>query len=228
VQQARALPTRGVETSVPMNVRLLGRFRVTIGGREVEWVRRRDRQIFKYLLLRPGAAATREEIANVFWPQAKGPAAMQSVRTACSNIRKAVAGAIGYARVDRYFRADQTISIDLSNTVTDVGRFTAHSLAGDAAYERVGPLEAAPLYEAAEKAYAGRLLEDESTEIWFAGQARTLEMRLAIVLERLAEAAYESGDIKHAAEYAYRARLINPDQPQTLRLLSRIKDAPRQ
>jgi DNA-binding SARP family transcriptional activator len=228
VQQARAMPTRAVETSVPMVVRMLGRFQVKIGGRELEWVRRRDQQVFKYLLLRPGASATREELARAFWPDAKGQLAMQSVRTACSNIRKAIAGAIGYARVDRYFRADHTIVVDLSNVVTDVGRFTAHAMAGDAAYERVGPAEALTHYEAAEKAYAGRLLEDDATEKWFAGQAETLEMRFAIVLERLAEAAYEKGDVEHAAEYAYRAKLINPDQPQLVRLLSRMKQqAPR-
>ncbi|HTX58541.1 MAG TPA: AAA family ATPase [Verrucomicrobiae bacterium] len=227
VQQARALPTKGVETSVPMVVRMLGRFGVTIGGRELEWVRRRDQQLFKYLLLRPGATATREELASTFWPGANRQLAMQSVRTACSNIRKAIASAIGYARVGRYFRSDHAVVIDLSNVVTDVGRFTAHAMAGDAAYERAGPREALAHYEAAEKSYAGRLLEDEPAERWFAGAAETLEQRLGIVLERLAEAAYEAGDIKHAAEYAYRAKLINPDQPQLARLLSRLKEPPR-
>lgn len=150
---------------------------------------------------------------------------MQSVRTACSNIRKAIAGAIGYARVDRYFRADHAIVIDLSNVVTDVGRFSAHAMVGDAAYERGDLREAAIHYEAAEKSYAGRLLEDEAPGKWFATQAASLEERFGIVLERLAEAVYEGGDITHAAEYAYRAKLIHPDQPQLVRLLSQLTAA---
>lgn len=228
MQQARAVPTKGVETSVPMVVRMLGRFGVQIAGRNVEWIRRRDQQIVKYLLLRPGATATRQELASTFWPGANRQLAMQSVRTACSNIRKAIAGAVGYARVDRYFRAaDTAVVIDLGNVVTDVGRFTAHAMAGDSSYERGDLGDAATHYLAAEKIYAGRLLEDDAPEKWFAAQAATLEDRFALVLERLAEAAYESGDIKHAAEYAYRAKLINPDQPQLVRLLSKMKEPPR-
>ena len=228
VQQARAVPTKGVETSVPMVVRMLGRFGVQIAGRNVEWVRRRDQQLVKYLLLRPGATATRQELAAAFWPGANRQLAMQSVRTACSNIRKAIAGAVGYARVDRYFRAsDNVIVVDLGNVVTDVGRFTAHAMAGDTCYERGELAEAASHYLQAEKIYAGRLLEDDAPEKWFAQQAATLDDRFALVLERLAEAAYEGGDIKHAAEYAYRAKLINPDQPQLVRLLSQMKEPPR-
>jgi DNA-binding SARP family transcriptional activator len=228
VQQARAVPTKGVDTSVPMVVRMLGRFSVAVAGRSVEWVRRRDQQIVKYLLLRPGATATRQELATLFWPGAHRQLAMQSVRTACSNIRKALAGAVGYARVERYFRAaDNAVVVDLSNVVTDVGRFTAHAMAGDSSYDRGDLKDAATHYEAAEKIYAGRLLEDDAPEKWFAAQSAALDNRFALVLERLAEAAYESGDIKHAAEYAYRAKLINPDQPQLARLLTQMKDSTR-
>lgn len=228
VQQARAVPTKGVDTSVPMVVRMLGRFGVAIAGRNVDWVRRRDQQIIKFLLLRPGATATRQELATLFWPGANRQLAMQSVRTACSNIRKAIAGAVGYARVDRYFRAsDNVVVVDLSNVVTDVGRFTAHAMAGDASYDRGELEDAMTHYEAAEKIYAGRLLEDDAPESWFASQTTALDERFAVVLERLAEAAYARGDIKHAAEYAYRAKLINPDQPQLVRLLTQLKEPPK-
>jgi DNA-binding SARP family transcriptional activator len=226
--QARAVPTNDVDTSVPMAVRMLGRFSVTIGGRTVEWIRRRDQQVVKYLLLRPGATATRQELAMLFWPGTNRNLAMQSVRTACSNIRRAIAGTVGYARVEHYFRAaDNAVVIDLSNVVTDVGRFTAHAMAGDAAYDRGDVAAAAANYESAERIYAGRLLEDDPQESWFRAQSHALEERFALVLERLAEAAYGNGDIKHAAEYAYRAKVLNPDQPQLARLLTQIKETPR-
>jgi DNA-binding SARP family transcriptional activator len=228
VQQARAVPTSDLDTSVPMAVRMLGRFSVAIAGRTVEWVRRRDQQVIKYLLLRPGATATRQEIASLFWPGSNRNLAMQSVRTACSNIRRAIAGVVGYARVEQYFRAaDSAVVIDLSNVVTDVGRFTAHAMAGDSAYDRGDFAGAATHYESAERIYAGRLLEDDPPESWFRAQSEALEGRFGLVLERLAEAAYASGDIKHAAEYAYRAKVINPDQPQLARLLTQIKEVPR-
>jgi DNA-binding SARP family transcriptional activator len=226
--QARAVPTKDVDTSVPMAVRMFGRFNVAIGGRTVEWVRRRDQQVVKYLLLRPGATATRQELAALFWPGTNRTLAMQSVRTACSNIRRAIAGAVGYARVERYFRAaDNAVVVDLSNVVTDVGRFTAHAMAGDSAYDRGDLAAAATHYESAERIYAGRLLEDDPPESWFRTQSESLEERFGLVLERLAEAAYRNGDLKHAAEYAYRAKVINPDQPQLARLLTQIKETPK-
>ncbi len=211
IQQSRAVPTTTVETSIPMVVRLLGRFAVTVGGRNVEWVRRRDQQIVKYLLLRNGATAARDELTAVFWPNANRDLATQSLRTACSNIRKAIAGAVGYARVDRYFRAiDKNVVMDLSNVVTDVGLFTAHATAGDAAYTRGDRTEALAHYRAAEKAYAGRLLEEETPQPWFAAHHEALAQRMTTVLERLAEASYAEGDHRHAAEYAYRANLLLP------------------
>lgn len=227
LQQARSVPVNDVDTSIPMVVRMLGRFSVSINGREVEWIRRRDQQIVKYLLVRQGASATRAELAETFWPHVEKQLASQSVRTACSNIRKAIANVVGYARVDRYFRASNTIMIDLSTVVTDAGRFAAHAMAGDAAYDEDNLDEAIQHYEASEKIYAGRLYDEDAVEPWFAPNAKSLEDRLGLILERLAEAMYAKGDLKHASEYAYRAKLIHPDQPAVLRLLTRIKDHPR-
>ena len=222
LQHVRAVPILDVETSIPMVVRMLGPFSVSIHGREVEWVRRRDQQIVKYLLLRQGASATRSELAETFWPRVEKQLASQSVRTACSNIRKAIASVVGYARVERYFRSATTITLDLSSVVTDVGRFTAHVMAADAAYAAGKFDEAATNYQAAEKVYGGRLYDEDAIEPWFAQNTQALEDQLAVVLERLAQHAYSKGDLKHAAEYAYRAKLIRPEQQGVLRLLSRL------
>ncbi len=226
LQHARTIPVNNVDTSIPMVIRMLGRFSVSIHGREIEWVRRRDQQIVKYLLLRQGASATRSELAALFWPRVEKQLAAQSVRTACSNIRKAIASIVGYARVERYFRASTTVTIDLSSVVTDVGRFTAHAMAGDAAYDEGKFDDATMHYVAAEKIYSGRLYDEDALEPWFAQNAHALEDRLGVILERLAEDAYAKGDLKHAAEYAYRAKLIRPEQPGVLRLLSRLKGQP--
>ncbi|HVA27915.1 MAG TPA: BTAD domain-containing putative transcriptional regulator [Candidatus Baltobacteraceae bacterium] len=222
LQQARAVPVSDVDTSIPMVVRMLGRFSVSINGRDVEWVRRREAQIVKYLLVRQGASATRAELVDAFWPRVEKQLAAQSVRTACSNIRKALASIVGYARVDRYFRASTTIVLDLSSVVTDAGRFTAHAMAGDSFYNAGDLAEAAQQYQAAEKIYAGRLFGEDALEPWFEQSAAALETRLGIILERLAEYTFAKGDMKHAAEYAYRAKLIRPDQQGVLRMLADI------
>jgi DNA-binding SARP family transcriptional activator len=201
---------------------MFGRFDAQIDGQEINWIRRRDQQFIKYLLLKPTGSATRSELASVFWPDGDRQLAAQSVRTACSNIRKAIAAIVGYACVDLYFRADPDVSLDLTNVVADVRRFSAHVADGDAGFDRGDVQEAAVHYRAAEDLYAGRLLDGDAPEPWFSGQAQLLEDRYVIVLERLAQTAFDEGDMKSASDYAYRVQKIRPDATGLVKMLGRI------
>jgi hypothetical protein len=203
----------------PLVVRMFGRFETSIESQEVRWIRRRDRQILKYLALKPNGAATRSELAAAFWPDTDRQLAAQSVRTACSNIRKAIAAIVGYACVDRYFRADPDVSLDLANVVADVRRFTAHAEDGDACFERGEVQEAAAHYRAAEELYAGRLLDGDAPEAWFAVQAQIFEDRYVMLLERLAQAAFDEGDMKSASQFAYRVQQLRCDATGLVKML---------
>lgn len=207
---------------VPMSARMFGHFEVRIGGSEIAWIRKRDQQIVKYLLLKPSASATRTELASVFWPDADRQLAAQSVRTACSNIRKAIAAITGYAVVERYFRADPDVALELSQVAADVRRFGSHVADGDGAFDRGDVDEAAARYRAAEELYAGRLLEADAPEAWFAAHAQLLEDRYVIVLERLAQLAFDEGDMKGAADYAYRVAQLRPDSEGLVRMLGKV------
>jgi hypothetical protein len=206
----------------PLIVRMFGRFEAQIDGAEVNWIRRRDQQFIKYLLLKPTGSATRAELASVFWPDADRQLAAQSVRTACSNIRKAIASMVGYACVDLYFRADPDVSLDLTNVVADVRRFGAHVADGDASFDRGDVQEAAVHYRAAEELYAGRLLDGDPPEPWFSGHAQLLEDQYVIVLERLAQTSFDEGDMKSASDYAFRVQKIRPDATGLIKMLGRI------
>lgn len=206
----------------PLIVRMFGRFSAQIDGQEIDWIRRRDQQFIKYLMLKPDGSATRSELASVFWPEGDRQLAAQSVRTACSNIRKAIAGLVGYACVDLYFRADPDVSLNLTNVVADVRRFTAHVADGDAAFDRGDLQETSVHYRAAEELYNGRLLDGDVPEPWFLPHAQMLEERHVIVLERLAQTAFDEGDMKSAAEYAYRVQRIRPDASGLVKMLGQI------
>lgn len=206
----------------PLVVRMFGRFSAQIENQEIGWIRRRDQQFIKYLLLKPTGSATRAELASVFWPDADRQLAAQSVRTACSNIRKAIAALVGYACVDLYFRADPDVALNLTNVVADVRRFTAHISDGDAGFDRGDLQEAAVHYRAAEELYVGRLLDADVPETWFHSQAQLLEDRYVIVLERLAQTAFDEGDMKSAADYAYRVQRIRPDANGLVKMLGNI------
>jgi Bacterial transcriptional activator domain len=206
----------------PLIVRMFGRFEAQIDGQDIAWVRRRDQQFIKYLLLKPTGSATRTELASVFWPDADRQLAAQSVRTACSNIRKAIAAQVGYACVDLYFRADPDVSLDLTNVVADVRRFTAHFADGDASYDRSDLQEACVHYRAAEELYSGRLLDGDVPERWFSAQAQLLEDRYITVLERLAQTAFDQGDMKRAADYAFHVQKVRPNAAGLVNMLGRL------
>jgi DNA-binding SARP family transcriptional activator len=174
-----------------MQVRLLGWFRAEIDRRPIEWVRRRDRQIFKYLALQPSGSVSRAELGHVFWPDAEKHLVAQSLRTACSNIRKAIAQIVGFDRVDAYFRAGDDLSLDLDNVIVDVNGFVAHANDGDEQYERGEVRAAYAHYRSAGRLYRGNLLIGDVHEPWVSNAATLLEQRHVLVLERLSKIAAE-------------------------------------
>jgi DNA-binding SARP family transcriptional activator len=124
--------------------------------------------------------------------------------------------------VDLYFRADPDVSLNLTNVVADVRRFTAHVADGDAGFDRGDLQEAAVHYRAAEELYNGRLLDGDVPEAWFSPHAQLLEEQHVIVLERLAQTSFDEGDMKSAAEYAYRVQKIRPDASGLVKMLGQI------
>lgn len=222
--EAAASPARHVP---PLMVQMFRGFFAKVDGREIQWVRKRDQQIVKYLLLKPNGMASREELVSVFWADTDRHLAVQSVRTACSTIRKAFASVVGPANVDRYFRTLPELQLDLSNIVCDVRRFRVHVTDGDAEHERGNAQDAAMHYRAAEKLYAGRLLDFDGPEPWIVTQAAELEERYLEALERLSALAMQEGHRTAAMEYVRRARAIAPDRPGIVRMGARLQAAAR-
>lgn len=206
----------------PLMASLFRSFEARIGGRDIPWVRRRDQQIVKYLLLKQNGTATRAELASVFWPETERHLAIQSVRTVCSTIRKAFAGVVGPANVDLYFRTAPDVHIDLANVVCDTRRFITHVNDGDSCFDRQDMAGAAMHYRAADKLYAGPLLQFEAPESWLASHAQVLQERHLLVLERLSEIALEELRHTEALQYAQRANALRPNHPSILTLLTRI------
>lgn len=209
----------------PLMVKMFRSFEARIENREIPWVRRRDQQIVKYLLLKPGGVATRAELASVFWSDTDRHLATQSVRTACSTIRKAFATIVGPANVDLYFRTSPDVQIDLRNVVCDAHRFSAHVSDADAEYERGNMQDAAMHYRAAEKLYAGRLLDFEGPEPWIVPHANELQDRCVQALERLGTLAMEREEISAALQYSARAQSLAPEHPGAQRLYAALEPA---
>jgi hypothetical protein len=149
----------------PMFVQMLGEFDVRIAGKRVEWVRRKDALLFKYLLLEPLGRASRADLCEAFWPTHDRDQARQNLRTTCSNIRAALRRCLPESRVDLYFRTegrDVVLRSDLA--ITDLARFSAHVAAARDAMAAQRLDRAAEAYESARALYRGPLIADPSTD----------------------------------------------------------------
>ncbi|MDQ2866530.1 MAG: hypothetical protein M3R51_09920 [Candidatus Eremiobacteraeota bacterium] len=122
--------------ALPLVATVLGEFRLSVGGRDIEWVRRKDARVFKYLLLKPGGTATRQELIDVFWPDREHQAAIAALRTTCSNIRHAFRAAVGHSRATLYFVTDVHIRVPSERVISDLARFRAHAAAVRLAQEQ--------------------------------------------------------------------------------------------
>lgn len=178
----------------PLHIRMFGRFSIRQRDNEVQWVRRRDQQIMRYLLLHPDTGARRSEIIEHFWPQAEAQLAAQSLRTACSNIRKALIRAMGNERAERFFRAESNrLVVDLTASVVDIARFKAHILGAQEAEANENWYDVLAHTAAAERLYRADLFAGEPLEEWFSAQreiyremldyAAALRVRLTADLE---------------------------------------------
>ncbi len=201
----RAAPDTPNAPASLLVVRMFGRFEAEIGGRKIEWIRRREAQVFKYLLLKPSGSASRTELIETFWADADGHLATQSLRTASSNIRKALAALVGYAAVEKYFVSRGEIAVALDRAVIDVRRFSAHVADGDTERARGSGAAAFAHYRAAEAIYSGELLSGEYPEAWYRGRAAMYRALYIGVLERIAEYHADAGRTRHAREYTARA-----------------------
>jgi len=92
---------RTVSPRANLHIQSLGHLEVRADGREVRWRRRRDRQVFAYLLTACPNAVPRDLLIDAFWPDAVWPAALSNLYNAVSQMRRALdaAGADGAGRI---------------------------------------------------------------------------------------------------------------------------------
>ena len=121
-------------TLAPFAVRLFGRPELRIEGQRVAWFRRRDLQIFAFLALQPQGRARRETLVKAFWPDADRALAAQSLRSACSTMRRSLAAVVGYADLAHYVAFGDEIALNLDLFAIDARRVRAHLRDADQAW----------------------------------------------------------------------------------------------
>jgi DNA-binding SARP family transcriptional activator len=165
-----------------------------VGNDDVQWVRRKDSQIFKYLLLKETHSATRAELMQIFWPERDAQIAAQGLRTTCSNIRHAFRAIVGEDRVDAYFSAEGDSVVVRASVVTDVAEFLAHVAAARSGLAHGSHARVIGHLEKARDIYRGDLLAG-MPHCGFESFAAQLRANLAFVIQRLNAPARATIDI---------------------------------
>jgi hypothetical protein len=167
---------RGSARPAPAVIHMFGRFRVTIGGSEVCFGRRRARSLIQFLAVRNDGTATRAELLREFWPDMEGRAAADALVNTCSTIRRAIAQCVGRDAVDEYFVVHRnTVALRFGNVVSTANRFSTHVKVASAAYDR-GDLDAAAAHcSAALRLHSAPLLSGEPPAPWIVAAQRAFD-----------------------------------------------------
>jgi DNA-binding SARP family transcriptional activator len=169
-QPARAL--------APFVVRLFGKLEVRVEGQRVAWFRRRDAQLFAFLALQPQGRARRETLLRAFWPDADRQLAAQSLRSACSTMRRSLAAIVGYADLAHYVAFGDEIALNLDLFAVDARRARAHLRDAEVAWADGDPATALQHDRAALQLASGDLLEGD-VPVALSGVASELHSSLA-------------------------------------------------
>lgn len=199
--QRLAAATVIAQKAQPVVVRVFGEFKAAFGSTEIKWIRRRDQQIFLYLLLKESGSASRLELCERFWPEAEPELRSASLRVACSNIRRAIGAACGAGNIDAYFRSDGDIAVNFDLVTLDARRFRRHVSEGDERYARGQHQEALAHYRMAESLYGGRIGWCANAEPWLQELAASYESLYEGVLGRLVALHRRAEDAARVREY---------------------------
>ena len=180
-----------------IDVSILGPPEITINGepapKELRW--RKNLGVLIYVARAPYSRRSREHLASVFWGDKPETDARHSLNEALRVIRKLLPDGALTADGDHVTLSPESISFDLD-------KFKSMAEAGD-------PSEAARLIR-------GTLLEGFSIpdssdfEDWLSAERRIWRQHCTEVLEQIAVAHLEAGDLTSAREVAHRAGALDP------------------
>jgi DNA-binding SARP family transcriptional activator len=165
----------------------LGPFQVYLRNRPVEnWVNRKARAIFKYLILNHTKPVPKEVLMDCFWAESDAAASRNNLNVAVYNLRQTL------HQIDPdcshiLFQDDAYYLNPDLNTWIDFEFFREQFQRGQR-FERAGEkAQAIHEYTLAEALYHGPLFEDDRYEEWLDSERKGLENAYQCILNQLSE-----------------------------------------
>ncbi|MGE5672458.1 MAG: BTAD domain-containing putative transcriptional regulator [Mycobacterium leprae] len=209
-----------------LSVRLLGTFRVTQGGRDVDLSAARSQKVislFKLLVSSRGKPLLREQIVDAIWPEADPEAADRSFEVTVSTLRKLLDPLLDQPLILRrgrgyLFNPAVTLSVDMEE-------FTAHLSRGQWWWERGQTAPAVSEWHAAERLYAGDFLAEDPYDDWATATRERLKEQYVDLVTHLGELDFQNGHYTEALQRATTVLAEDPIRERAFRLLLRTHAA---
>jgi predicted ATPase/DNA-binding SARP family transcriptional activator len=207
-----------MDTFHTLDVQLLGRFRLISDGQPVETLAQaRLQHLLAYLLLHPGRAISRQQLAFAFWPDTSDDRARGNLRNLLHRLRDALPAGARWLSFDRHtvhWQPDLAIRLDVAEFEAALARARAAGQTGDRDAEGRALREALALY-------TGDLLPD-CYDDWIAPIRERLSQAALRAAERLAMLLEEACDFATAIGYAQRLLQMDPLDEAAYRRLMRL------
>ncbi len=196
-----------VEPEPPLHIYGLGRAQVVVGERMVtsgDWRSITSRDVFFYLLCQ--GPATKEELANTFWPDLPPGRLRSTFHITIYRLRRALDPLETVIFEDERYHFNRRLNYNF-----DVETFE-HLLVQASAIEAVNPSRAVELYSQAVELYRGEFLEDYASDYdeWRVMRATELSQRYLQALESLGSMLLRQHEPQAALEAYSRAANHDP------------------
>ncbi|MBE1491104.1 BTAD domain-containing putative transcriptional regulator [Plantactinospora soyae] len=199
-------------------VRTLGRFEVRVDGHPVPtsaWQSRKARDLLRILAARRGRPVSREQLAELLWPDEE-PGRVGHRLSVLLSLLRGVLDPHRRGPVDRYVVAERTsVALDVEQVELDVELFQAEALLGLRRFERGETSPAQDILCLAEQRYQGDFLVDDPYDDWAVPVRDEMRRLYLRVIRALAELARHRGDQEQAAHQLRRALEVEPYDERT-------------
>lgn len=219
------------EQEAGVAIRALGAFRVFRDGNLVPltaWQSRKARTLLKILVARRGRATTRDYLMEALWPQEDPGVVTRRLSVALATVRAVLDPAKRHPP-DHFVIGDKdAVRLDLANLPVDVEAFLTTAAEGLARFGAGDTGDAEPRLAAAERAYDGDFLEEDTYEDWAAPLREEARHTFVSVLQALAALAEAAGRSDDAARRYLRILELDPwDESTHLALVANMDRAGR-
>ncbi|MFC6015836.1 BTAD domain-containing putative transcriptional regulator [Plantactinospora solaniradicis] len=199
-------------------VRTLGRFEVRVDGHPVPtsaWQSRKARDLLRILAARRGRPVSREQLAELLWPDEE-PGRVGHRLSVLLSLLRGVLDPHRRGPVDRYVVAERaSVALDVEQVELDVELFQAEALLGLRRFERGETTLAQDILGLAEQRYQGDFLVDDPYDDWAVPVRDEMRRLYLRVVRALAELARHRGDQEQAAHQLRRALEAEPYDERT-------------